>query len=731
MRLNPDVMSLDDGSVNSLSALDIILGIKAAETVVPTVPTPASSDTKLSAQATSVPQAAVPVDAQGTVNTNTPAGIETASKTNAPVVETTNTPEAISAATAKVVDVNGLSTDPANRLPGESASEANARITAAYKAQPKPELTQEGAAAGATIQWVRTGAVGVCKWMEVFPIGKPIPENRTTKYGNTYDSKGNLVSGTGLKTPTATSTNGKISVGVSADVLKYPGNPIIAAGGSPGGKDATGKEIFYKPEGNNNVGFYYADGSKVPTDNLVGSREVISFTNAGWSVQGLPNGVTPGAVKYANILKDAEARGQVVGSDAYMIGDVVVTRDFNGVSLYNNQGQLISGKGSQYQVGIAGNSATGMAQINIAAVGAYGTPEYNVNLAYTGSSTTNPLATNTLTKNPLTTTPVSGSSYGGSGSTSDPFTVDNKPFTGSLFGSTYNNGVVVDAAAKTADDIAKQGRLDARTEFSNTLKALGLPQNLVDELDNMIKQDYTKSQMYLELQKTPAWKERFPGMEALAAAGKAIDAGTYISQEKSMLQTLDYYGIDKKIFGTTAELGKQIGNLVSPKRFETVVALAAQDVEQNPDVLAELNMYYGVDKSAAISYLLNPTIGLDIIQRQARAAEIGAKAGKSKFDFGMAKEGAGVAESFINAAGTMDLQALDVAFQQARGLSDIQTSIAATEGASYNDLQAVSAILGKDQAAILDSQRRAARSVAKFSGGSGLGSGSLKRETTI
>ena len=351
-------------------------------------------------------------------------------------------------------------------------------------------------------------------------------------------------------------------------------------------------------------------------------------------------------------------------------------------------------------------------------------------------TTTNPATTQTTvtTTKPVgstTTTPVAGSAYGGSGSTADPFTVDSKPYTGTMFGSTYNNGVLVDTAAKTAEDIAKQGRLDARVEFGNTLKALGLPQNLVDELDNMIKQDYTKSQMYLELQKTQAWKDRFPGMEKLALAGKAIDAGTYISQEKSMLQTLDYYGIDKKIFGTTAELGKQIANLVSPKRFETVVALAAQDVENNPDVLAGLNLYYGVDKSAAISYLLNPEIGLDIIQRQARAAEIGAKAAKSQFAFGMAKEGSGVAESFINAAGTMDLQALDVSFQQARQLANTQTSIAATEGASYNDLSAVSAILGKDQAALLDSQRRAARATAKFTGSSGLGSGSLKRESAI
>lgn len=361
--------------------------------------------------------------------------------------------------------------------------------------------------------------------------------------------------------------------------------------------------------------------------------------------------------------------------------------------------------------------------------------------ATTAAVTTTPVTTTAVTTTAVTTTPVTtkivtttlGGNFTGSGTSDDPFSVDGTPFTGSKFGSTYENGVIVDMAAKTAADIAAQGRLDARIEFGDTLKSLGLPQNLIDEIDTMIKKDYTKSQMYLELQNTQAWKDRFPGMAALAAAGKAIDAGTYISQEKAMLQTLDYYGVDKKIFGTTAELGKQIANLVSPRRYETVVALAAQDVEQNPDVLAALNLYYGVDKSAAISYLLNPTIGLDIIQRQARAAEIGAKAAKSKFDFGTTEgtAGSGVAESFINAAGTMDLQSLDVTFQQARGLADTQASIAATEGAAYNDLSAVSAILGKDQAAILDSQRRAARATAKFSGSSGLGSGSLATATSI
>lgn len=108
----------------------------------------------------------------------------------------------IDAKTAAVVAAGGKSTDPANHLKGETAAQANDRITAAYKAQAKPELTKEGAAAGATIKFVRTGAGGVGTYKEVFPIGIPIPTTRTTVYGNSYDSKGNLVAGTGLKTGT-------------------------------------------------------------------------------------------------------------------------------------------------------------------------------------------------------------------------------------------------------------------------------------------------------------------------------------------------------------------------------------------------------------------------------------------------------------------------------------------------------------------------------------------------
>lgn len=156
----------------------------------------------------------------------------------------------IDAATAKVVAAGGKSTDRANRLPGETAAEANARITAGYKAQAQPELTVEGKAAGATIEFVRTGAGGVGTYKEVFPMGAAIPAQRTTNYGNVYDRNGNLVSGSGLKTgsgnkvvmTTVDNADGSKTVTYTNGTSEIIAKPVVTAGGTPigGGSVVTG-----------------------------------------------------------------------------------------------------------------------------------------------------------------------------------------------------------------------------------------------------------------------------------------------------------------------------------------------------------------------------------------------------------------------------------------------------------------------------------------------------------
>ena len=298
------------------------------------------------------------------------------------------------------------------------------------------------------------------------------------------------------------------------------------------------------------------------------------------------------------------------------------------------------------------------------------------------------------------------------------------PTTGSALGG------VIGGQPTAAQTASRTAATTAIEDFRANLRLAGLG-TLADKIDEYIKQDLTASQIKINLVGTEEYKTRFPGMAALAKAGKAMSEAAYISTEKAYDTVLRAQGLDTSVFGTTAKYGSYIANQVSPVEFETRVGIAADRVNKNSDVVAALNNYYGVSKTGAISYLLDPNLGLNIVQKEARAAEIGAAAAATNFSFGEGQVGAGVAESFINAAGTQDLVSLKTEFGKARNLANVQGSLASIEGQKYSDLDAVTAVLAQDQQKILESQRRAAREAARFSGSSGATAGSLATESSI
>jgi hypothetical protein len=283
-----------------------------------------------------------------------------------------------------------------------------------------------------------------------------------------------------------------------------------------------------------------------------------------------------------------------------------------------------------------------------------------------------------------------------------------------------------DAAAATQKANQQAQVTTALEDFKANLKLAGLD-SLADVIDGYIKQDMTASQIKINLVGTQAYKDRFPGMADLAKAGRAVNEATYISMEKGMTSILKAYGLDDKIFGTTEKLGTVIANQVSVAEYEQRVAMASDKVKKNTDVLASLNEYYGVDITGAISYLLDPKLGMDIVKKQIRASEIGAAAEMYKFDLDKA-----AAESYINVSGTADLNSLKESFGRARILADTQSRLASIEGdKGYNELQAVATTLGADQQRMLESQRRALREQARFAGQSGISGASLKTESNI
>ena len=253
--------------------------------------------------------------------------------------------------------------------------------------------------------------------------------------------------------------------------------------------------------------------------------------------------------------------------------------------------------------------------------------------------------------------------------------------------------------------------------FRAQLASAGLS-SLVTVLDAAIKDNQTSSQIQDTIRNSQAYKDRFPGMADLQKKGQAINEAAYISAETGYTQTLHAYGLDTGTFATTAALGTYIANQISPAEFNTRVDAAANRVEKNPDVLAALQQYYpGASKAGVISYLLDPSLGMTVLTKEVRAAEIGAAAVGAGFtQFDLTRNINANAESLTTQIGTEDLTKLKQEFGAASVLNETQQRLATIEGGAYTSDTAIKATLVGDAGAQLESTRRAQREAARFGG---------------
>jgi hypothetical protein len=298
------------------------------------------------------------------------------------------------------------------------------------------------------------------------------------------------------------------------------------------------------------------------------------------------------------------------------------------------------------------------------------------------------------------------------------------------FATTWATRSTSNAAADAAAErkrLEDSNRKTAQQEFRAALSELGLG-DLANAVDDMIREDKTVAQIKLDLPKSEAYKQRFPGMASLRTAGQAISEATYIANERAMIQAANAYGIDKALVSRDL-LGQYIGGQIAPTEFERRAEMAANRVDKRADVVTAMTTFFpGVDKGGMITYLLNPTIGMDVIKKQVRAAEIGAAASAGGFTIGATGAITGArAESLIDATGTKDLAALKAEFGQAGILGRTQARLAGIEGQAYDTFEAAQAVVASDAASIMASKKRAEReSMFRFGGGSGVSSTSLR-----
>lgn len=155
------------------------------------------------------------------------------------------TPEEIKAATAATVAAGGKSTDAANRLPGESASAANARITAGYRELlAKPVLSEDAKASGAEVKFVRVGSGGQGEYTVVTPVGYTGPDLKTTQWTDgIIPSTGKYTTGTSVGQTVA---GGKV-VGATASTSSTGSTGSTGATGATGSTSSTANKPVGTP----------------------------------------------------------------------------------------------------------------------------------------------------------------------------------------------------------------------------------------------------------------------------------------------------------------------------------------------------------------------------------------------------------------------------------------------------------------------------------------------------
>jgi hypothetical protein len=229
---------------------------------------------------------------------------------------------------------------------------------------------------------------------------------------------------------------------------------------------------------------------------------------------------------------------------------------------------------------------------------------------------------------------------------------------------------------------------------------------------------------------TDVYKRRFSGMQALIERGQAISEAEYIELERGYRRVLSSYGLPPEFYDNYDDYAKFIANDVSIQEVEERV-FAANEMLNNadPSVLAELQDYYGVTQGGALAYLLDADKAQETIRQQVRAAQIGGSA--ERYGFTMDRT-----QSERLASSTVGLGAdpfnpntrgqLESTFANARVMADRERTLSGIDNETWSDMDTLDAAFG-DGTKRLQSQRRARREAARFSGSGGAGRTALSQ----
>ena len=272
------------------------------------------------------------------------------------------------------------------------------------------------------------------------------------------------------------------------------------------------------------------------------------------------------------------------------------------------------------------------------------------------------------------------------------------------------------------------GREAAYAEYADTLTKYGFKRH--DVMQFLRGLSYTQLQnpalVTQAFRETGAWRERFGGVTKRREKNgmSYINEGEIIQLEDTYRQIFSAAGIPKE-FWRRDDLHDLIAKDVSPQEVQDRVKLAETAVNNtDPEYTRAFAAYYGIGKKSLVGYMLNRKRGVQVLQEQIAAAEIGSEG----LATGM-KVGRGFAESLVDK--DISRQEARQAFASVADSDQDWRGLAQMSGESLTQRELINDELGLDKDGKVGQKKRrlASQERARF-GGSGAGTSGLGASTS-
>jgi hypothetical protein len=261
--------------------------------------------------------------------------------------------------------------------------------------------------------------------------------------------------------------------------------------------------------------------------------------------------------------------------------------------------------------------------------------------------------------------------------------------------------------------------------------------DIAKALDKIMLTTLNPIEAHQLLTQTDAYKQRFSGMTLRAKNGLApIDEASYLQIENGYKQVMNSYGLPKD-WTTPEKMADFIGKDISVQEMNQR-AQVAYDWSQtrDPNLKAALKTYYNIDDSHLVGYALDPQATIADIEKQNKAAQIGATAVANQF--GVPTTNPNDALAMGNYFKSLTDQGVSAgqagqAFGQTMASNSTVNALTSTDlgmltGGALTQQQQASAALGLDANAKLKLTKLGAAEKALYSG-SNAGTGVIGNET--